>query len=87
MRIILVGQGPFGEKALDALIRNGEDIVGVFCPQNKNGEAMKELADSASIALFQPDHMRDPDVHEAYRELICGIYLGRGCPVGFHSHQ
>jgi len=69
MRIILVGQGPFGEKALDALIRNGEDIVGVFCPQNKNGEAMKELADSASIALFQPDHMRDPDVHEAYREL------------------
>ena len=69
MRIILVGQGPFGEKALDALIRNGEDIVGVFCPQNKSGEAMKELADSASIALFQPDHMRDSDVHEAYRDL------------------
>ena len=69
MRIILVGQGPFGEKALDALIRNGEDIVGGFCPQNKSGEAMKELADSASIPLFQPDHMRDPDVHEAYRDL------------------
>jgi len=69
MRIILVGQGPFGEKALDALIRNGEDIVGVFCPQNKSGEVMKELADSASIPLFQPDHMRDPDVHEAYRDL------------------
>jgi len=69
MRIILVGQGPFGEKALDALIRNGEDIVGVFCPKNKSGEAMKELADSASIDLFQPDHMRDADVHEAYRDL------------------
>jgi methionyl-tRNA formyltransferase len=69
MRIILVGQGPFGEKALDALIRNGEDIVGVFCPQNKSGEAMKELADSASIDLFQPDHMRNIDVHEAYRDL------------------
>ncbi len=69
MRIILVGQGPFGEKALDALIRNGEDIVGVFCPQNKSGEAMKELADSASIDLFQPDHMRDADVHEACRDL------------------
>ena len=69
MRIILVGQGPFGEKALDALIRNGEDIVGVFCPKNKSGEAMKELADSASIDLFQPDHMRDADVHEANRDL------------------
>ena len=69
MRIIIVGQGPFGEKALDALIRNGEDIVGVFCPKNKSGEAMKELADSASIDLFQPGHMRDIDVHEAYRDL------------------
>ena len=69
MRIILVGQGPFGEKALNALIQNGEDIVGVFCPKNKSGEAMKELADSSSIALFQPDHMRDADVHEAYRNL------------------
>jgi methionyl-tRNA formyltransferase len=69
MRIIIVGQGPFGEKALDALIRNGEDIVGVFCPKNKSGEAMKELADSASIDLFQPEHMRDIHVHEAYRDL------------------
>jgi len=69
MRIIIVGRGPFGEKALDALIRNGEDIVGVFCPKNKSGEAMKELADSASIDLFQPEHMRDIDVHEAYRDL------------------
>ena len=54
MRIILVGQGPFGEKALDALIRNGEDIVGVFCPKDKGGEAMKVLTESSSIALFQP---------------------------------
>jgi len=69
MRIIIVGQGPFGENALDALIRNGENIVGVFCPRNKSGEAMKELADSASIDLFQPEHMRDIDVHEAYRDL------------------
>ena len=40
MRIILVGQGPFGEKTLDALIQKGEDIVGVFCPKEKSGEAM-----------------------------------------------
>jgi methionyl-tRNA formyltransferase len=69
MRIILVGQGPFGEKTLDALLQNGEDIVGVFCPKNKSGEAMKELSESASIDLFQPDHMRNIDVHETYRAL------------------
>jgi len=69
MRIILVGQGPFGEKTLDALIQKGEDIVGVFCPKDKSGEAMKAIAESSSIALFQPDHMRDATVHEAYLDL------------------
>ena len=69
MRVILVGQGPFGEKTLDALIENGEDIVGVFCPENKSGEAMKALAEKTSIALFQPDHMKDDEVHQAYLEL------------------
>jgi methionyl-tRNA formyltransferase len=69
MRIILVGQGPFGEKTLNALIQKGEDIVGVFCPKDKSGEAMKDLTESSSIALFQPDHMRDVEVHEAYLDL------------------
>jgi methionyl-tRNA formyltransferase len=65
----LVGQGPFGEKTLDALIQKGEDIVGVFCPRDKRGEAMKALAEGSSIALFQPDHMRDAEVRDAYRDL------------------
>ena len=69
MRIILVGQGPFGEKTLNALIQKGEDIVGVFCPKDKSGEAMKVLAENSSIALCQPGHMRDAAVHRAYLDL------------------
>jgi methionyl-tRNA formyltransferase len=69
MRIVLVGQGPFGEKTLNSLIQKGEDIVGVFCPKGKGGEAMKDLAESSTVALFQPDHMRDAEVHEAYLDL------------------
>jgi len=69
MRIILVGQGPFGDKTLDALIRQGEDIVGVFCPPDKRGEAMKTLAENSGIALFQPNHMKDAEVRQAYLEL------------------
>ena len=69
MRIILVGQGPFGEKTLDALIQKGENIVGVFCPQDKRGEAMKALAENSAIALFQPDHMKNAEVHKAYLDL------------------
>ncbi|MEJ2169856.1 MAG: formyltransferase family protein, partial [Desulfobacterales bacterium] len=69
MRIILVGQGPFGEKTLDALIQKGEDIVAVFCPNDKRGEAMKTLAENSGIPLFQPDRMKDAGVRQAYLEL------------------
>jgi methionyl-tRNA formyltransferase len=70
MRIVLVGQGPFGKEVLDALIKNREDIVGVFCPKDKRGEALKALAESSGIALFQTKHMKDPEILEPYRSLI-----------------
>ena len=69
MRIILVGQGPFGEKVLDALITRGEDVVGVFCPKDKRGEAMAATAQGSGVALFRPDKMKDAEVREAYLEL------------------
>jgi methionyl-tRNA formyltransferase len=70
MRIVLVGQGPFGKEVLEALIKNREDIVGVFCPKDKRGEALKALAESSGIALFQTKHMKDPEILEPYRSLI-----------------
>ncbi len=30
MRIIIVGQGPFGEKVLESLVQKGEEMVGVL---------------------------------------------------------
>jgi methionyl-tRNA formyltransferase len=69
MRIILVGQGPFGEKVLDALVTRGENIVGVFCPKDKRGETMAATARGSGVALFRPDKMKDAEVQEAYLEL------------------
>ena len=66
MKIILVGQGPFGEKVLDTLIGQGEDIVGVFCPADKRGQAMAETAEGCDVALFRPGKMKDAEVREAY---------------------
>ena len=65
MKIILVGQGPFGEKVLDTLIRQGEDIVGVFCPNDKRGAAMAATAENSGVALFRPNKMKDAEVREA----------------------
>ena len=69
MRIILVGQGPFGEKVLDTLITRGEDVVGVFCPQDKRGEAMAARAEGSGVALFRPAKMKDAAVQETYLEI------------------
>jgi methionyl-tRNA formyltransferase len=69
MRIILVGQGPFGEKVLKGLIKRGENVAGVFCPPDRRGEAMRELSEKSGIDLFRPVHMKDPEVCDAYSSL------------------
>ena len=69
MKIILVGQGPFGEKVLDTLNRQGEDIVGVFCPQDKRGESMASTAQHANLALYRPEKMKEAGVREAFLDL------------------
>lgn len=69
MRITIVGQGPFGEKVLEALIQKGEEVVGVFCPPDKRGEPVKALAERFSIPFFRPTHMKNPEVYDAYLNL------------------
>jgi len=69
MRIVIVGQGPFGEKVLEALIRKGEDVVGCFSPPDKRGEGMKVLAEKSGIPFFRPNLMKDPQVYHAYENL------------------
>ena len=69
MRIVIVGQGPFGEKVLEALIKRGEKVVGVFSPPDKRGEPLKVLAAKSDLPIFQPRLMKDPAVEEAYLKL------------------
>jgi methionyl-tRNA formyltransferase len=69
MNLVIVGQGPFGEKVMEALIERGETIVGVFTPPDKRGEPMKELAERARIAIFRPTLMKNPEVYDSYRKL------------------
>jgi methionyl-tRNA formyltransferase len=66
MRVIVVGQGPFGTKVLETLVQKGEEVVGVFCPPDKRGDAMRDLAEGSGIPLFRPNHMRDPQVYADY---------------------
>jgi len=69
MRIIVIGQGPFGEKALEALIKKGDHVVGSFSPPDKRGESMKALAEKSGISSFRPNLMKDPQVFNDYVKL------------------
>jgi methionyl-tRNA formyltransferase len=75
MRIVIVGQGPFGEKVLQTLIQKGGDVAGVFCPPDKRGEAMKQLAEKFGIPLFRPAQMKDPRVYHEYVKLRPDLVL------------
>jgi len=67
--MIIVGQGPFGEKVLEALIKKGEDVAGSFSPPDKRGEAMNALAEKSGISSFRPKLMKDPQVFNDYVKL------------------
>ncbi len=69
MKIVIVGQGPFGEKVSEALIKKGERLVGIFCPPDKRGETMKTLAERSGIYLSRPALMKDPNVYDQFSSL------------------
>ena len=71
MRIIIIGQAAFGEKALQALSKKGEEVVGTYMPPDIPGRTnpLKELAIQLGIPVFQPKRMRAPEVYTEYTKL------------------
>ncbi|HVP78348.1 MAG TPA: methionyl-tRNA formyltransferase [Thermodesulfobacteriota bacterium] len=69
MRIVVVGQGPFGEKVLEALLKKGEGVVGTFSPPDKRGEGMSVLAEKSGIPFFRPSLMKEPQAYDSYSKL------------------
>jgi methionyl-tRNA formyltransferase len=69
MRIVLVGQGSFGEKVLEALLKGREEVAGTFSPPDKRGEGIKVLAEKSGVPFLRPNLMKDPQVYDAYKRL------------------
>ncbi len=69
MRIVLVGQGPFAEKVLEALTQKGEEIVGVFTLPDKRGDPVAILGEKLRIPVFRPNGLKDPEVYDLYVKL------------------
>ena len=70
MRIALIGQAAFGEKVLEALLNEGEQVVVVYCPPDAPGgkvDPLKAAAEKYGIPVRQPARMRAPEVFEDYK--------------------
>ncbi len=70
MRIALIGQAAFGEKVLEALLKEGEEIAVVYCPPDAPSgkqDSLGELAEKSGIPVRKPARMRNPEVFEDYK--------------------
>lgn len=72
MRIVLMGQAAFGAKTLEALMKNGEEVIGVYLPPDRPGskeDPLKSLAMKHNLPVFQPVSYHTPEVLAGFRSL------------------
>jgi methionyl-tRNA formyltransferase len=73
MRTIVIGQAPFGKDCLQALVNQGENVVGAVTvpdvPGAKRPNPFKELAVEMKLPLLQPRLLKDPEVYEWIKDL------------------
>ncbi|MCX7823660.1 MAG: methionyl-tRNA formyltransferase [Syntrophobacterales bacterium] len=68
MRLVIIGQAPFGRECLQALVNQGEEIVGAITvpdvPGAKKPNPFKELALELNIPLIQPKNLKNKELYE-----------------------
>lgn len=71
MRIIVIGQAPFGAKVLESLLEKGEEVVAVYTPPDRGSrlDPLKEAAIAKEIPVYQPTTYKDDQVFTKYQEL------------------
>ncbi len=72
MRIALIGQAAFAEKALETLHGRGEEIVHVFAPPDPPSgrpDALKAKALELGLALSQPRSFKGDDAYRHFQSL------------------
>ena len=72
MRIVMIGQEAFGGKVLEALTEQGENVVGVFVPPDREGrplDPLKVAAQERDIQVLQFRRMRAQEAIDAFNAL------------------
>jgi len=78
MRIILIGQAAFAEKALEKLVGKGEEVVAVYCPldpPNGKFDPVKQKALQLSIPVRQHKSLKAPEVRDEFIALKADLAI------------
>src|SRR5438309_8505999 len=72
MRIAIIGQQDFGKAALEAFLRRGDTVAGVFCAPERPGgrpDPLRLAAEEAGLEVFQPSSLQSEYVCEMLARL------------------
>jgi methionyl-tRNA formyltransferase len=72
MKIAIIGQQDFGKAVLEAFVKRGDDIAGVFCAPEKAGaraDPLRAAAEEQKLKVFQFKSLRAPEAHDALKSL------------------
>lgn len=72
MRIVVHGQQAFGKAVLEALLKRGDDVIGVYVAPEKEGQKadpLKEAALAAKLPVYQPASYRKQEVWDQFKSL------------------
>jgi methionyl-tRNA formyltransferase len=72
MRIVVHGQQAFGKAVLEALLKRGDEVMGVYVAPEKAGakaDPLKEAALAAKLPVYQPASYRKPEVWDELKGL------------------
>lgn len=76
MRIAVIGQQDFGKAVLEAFLKRGDTVAGVFCAPEKPGakpDVLKTAAEEHGLPVFQFPSLKSPEAEEAMRGLEADI--------------
>lgn len=73
MKILFIGQAPFGRESLETLIRQGENVIGVITVEDganqKYPNPVKECAVEHDIDLYQANYLKNAEPIDWVRKL------------------
>lgn len=72
MKLAIIGQQDFGKAVLEAFLKRGDDVAGVFCAPEKEGgkpDPLRVLAQEKGLRTFQFPSLKSPEATEAMRGL------------------